>query len=128
MIFDELWKERRKRSKLDKFYDRLISRTEKEKNHEEAENLSGEFMAQRDGINEKINVLETIRLRKESEKLGIPVPPLSDKESWVHSPSNVVFLNVEAQLQLRREIRKERRERLEDRTLWISRILSVWKK
>ncbi|MBI1955437.1 MAG: hypothetical protein HYS38_03490 [Acidobacteria bacterium] len=124
MIFDQLWKAQRERSKLKRTFDRLISQAEKEKNDKKAASLIGEFQMEGRFIDDKINVLRSTRLREEAERLGIPTPPLSDEESWEYGcQKDLIFLGVKAQSQLRGEIRKERRERWEDRTLWITRIL-----
>ena len=143
MILDSLWEEQRERTKLKKTFDRLISQARKEKNQEEADSLISEFITERDQINDIINGLETTRIQEEAERLGIPIPPFLDAESWEQGFNpNIFLLSSKARLQLCGEIRKERRRRWEDRTLWISRILlpllaligamrglvSVWKK
>lgn len=124
MIFDQLSKAQRERTKLKKKFDRLILQAEKEKNHKERNFLIDEFLMERGFIDDRINLLESIRLQEKAERLGIPIPPLSDKESWERGlQPNTIFLGVKARLHLREEMRKERRERFESRTLWISRIL-----
>ena len=126
MIFDELWEVQRARAKLRKTFDRLISQAKKEDNNEKRDRLIDEFLMELDLINDKINMLESERIQKEAERLGIPVPPLSDKESWEKGfQPNTVFLGVKVRLQLRSGIRKERREQWEGRTLWISGLLGL---
>ena len=124
MIFDQLSKAQRERTKLKKKFDRLISQAEQEKNHKERNFLIDEFLMECGFIDDRINVLESIRLQEKAERMGIPIPPLSDKQSWEKGyKPNTTFLGVKARLQLLTEIRKERRERWEGRTFWISRIL-----
>ena len=123
MIFDQLRRAQQERNKLKNTFDRLIAQAEREKNHKRVEMLIGQAFMEYKFVNDKINVLVTNRLREEAERLGIPTPPLSDEESWEYGcKKDVVFLGVRAQSQLRGEIRKERRERFEAKTLWIIRI------
>ena len=54
--------------------------------------------------------LKSSYLSAKAEKLGIPVPPSSDEQSWVDAGRGF-HLTVEAQLELKRAIRNEQREK-----------------
>ncbi|MGH9432928.1 MAG: hypothetical protein ACRD3T_15440 [Terriglobia bacterium] len=119
MIFDALWKAHRERRKCNKLYRRLIENAEREKNSEEVETLCLEAMHERDVINEKINLLESSRIQEEAERLGIPIPKYSlDSEAWEKGLRNdKVYLSLKAKGELRSQIRREKRERIEYWTL-----------
>jgi len=123
-MFDALSKAQRERRKLEEQFSGLIGEAEKKKDYEERDGLVSELLMERDLIEDRINRIETDRVQKEAEKFGIPVPSLSDKESWDEdSQSHTIFLNVSTRLRLRQEIRKERRARWEDTTIWMDRIV-----
>ncbi len=123
MIFDELWRAQRERRKTNKTFDRLIDKAKKQKNLEERESLISELFMERDIINDKINWIETRRLEEKAEKFGVPIPPLSDKESWEEGYApNTVRLRREARIRITDQIRKERRARIDDRMLWVERL------
>ena len=122
MIFDQLWKLQRERTELEKRFGRMISQAEREGDHEKRESLISELLMERGLIDDRINGLESIRIQERAERLGVPIPPLSDKESWENGyKPNTIFLSVKARAQLRSEIRKERRERWD----WITRIITL---
>jgi hypothetical protein len=126
MVFDRLWKLRRERKKLEKSFDRLISQAKGAGDYDKEERLISELLFHRDSIDDEINVIESTRLQETANVLGIPVPKPSDENSWERgSQSFVIFLDVKARLQLRREIRRERRERWEHRTYWLRDIFQL---
>lgn len=120
MIFDELWRTRRERKKTDKLFERLIAKARKKGHVEEPESLGQEHSMEREIIDDKISFLETLEIQRRAEKFGVPVPPLSDKESWEkgYSPYSI-RLTKQAKLRIADEIRKERRARISDRMLWV---------
>ena len=112
-----LKKAQRKRADLEKLFDPLITKAEKNGDHEEREKLIGEYMMETDFAEEEIGLIITRSLKKEAERLNVPTP--SGDDSFKRGPSGRYFLNVKAQAQLRDDIRKERRERRD----WITRYL-----
>jgi hypothetical protein len=120
MIFDELWRAQRERTKLHKTFDPLISKAEQEKRWDDSQSLISEFLMERNVIDDKISWIETKRVRKRAEKFGVPIPPLSDKECWEEGfTPNTVRLKPEARIRISEQVRKERRARIEDRMLWV---------
>jgi len=125
MIFDPLWKAYRRRRKLSKFYGSLIVNAQRKKNHEEVETINSEFSFEKGLIDDEIGWLETLSLQNEAERIGIPFPRFSDQDgSWQEgSKPNTVHLSVKARAEIRTQIRREKRERLENKMLWISHVL-----
>jgi hypothetical protein len=121
MILDALWNAQRKRRKLDKLYGRLISKAERGKNPEEVGSLGSEYRFERNLINDTINSLESSMIQERAERLGVPVPNYSpDHEAWEKGfQPNVVYLSLKTRAELRSQIRKERRERVEYWTLLV---------
>lgn len=81
MIFDDLWRAQRERRRLGRRFDPLIAKVTKEKRWEERESLLGELIMEMDMIHDKINWVETRRVQERAEILGIPTPPVTDKEA-----------------------------------------------
>jgi hypothetical protein len=124
MIFDALWKAQRQRRELEEKFGKLIGEAERRKDDEEVQSLVKELLLERGLIEDRIHRIETRRVQEKAEKFGIPVPSLSDKESWDDGQhSQIIFLTVRARLKLRQEIRKERRAQWEDRMLLMERII-----
>ncbi len=119
MIFDALWRAQRKRRQLDRLFRRLTSKAEKEKRRDDVESLVAEHGFERDLVNDTINALESSRIQERAERLGIPVPKYStDNEAWEKGfQPNVVYLSLKTRAELRTQLRKERRERVEYCTL-----------
>ena len=65
-----------------------------------------------EGISEEILHLKSDYLEERAQSIGIPIPPLSDSESWIHVEPYSIRLSLEAQLELKGAIRKEQREKL----------------
>lgn len=112
MIFDDLWRLRRKRDKTQRRYDRWIRKADKKKQYEERESLTHEAMQDVGYGKDEICSADTIQLRREAEKLRLRIPPFSDKTAWVegYNPATC-FLSTEARFALNQAIRKERQER-----------------
>jgi len=118
MIFDQLWRLRFARDREERRYNRLIREAEKKKQHDEREMLIQEAIQQRSLRNDEIYVAECSKLRRKAERLGLPVPPLSDKQAWEEGYApNTCYLNAAARTSLRQAIRKEQHERWEFATL-----------
>lgn len=105
----KLWRLRRRRKKGAKEYSKYIAEA---KDAEDKEYRISEAMSARDEIRDEILHVRSLKLSDEAEELGIPVPSLSDKESWEDGMRpNYVRLTQKAQLELLRSIRAERREK-----------------
>jgi hypothetical protein len=79
---------------------------------EEREFRISEAINVRDVKRDEILQLRSMLLSDQAESLGLPVPPLSDKESWESGWwPETIRLTVKAQSQLRQAIRKERQEK-----------------
>jgi hypothetical protein len=123
MIFDRLWRLQRKRKKLAHQFEPDIEKAEKENRHDDHESLVGEYLMERDLLNDDIQITQTFRLIREAERLGLPTPPYSDKEAWRggYNPEKS-YLSVAAQHTLRTSIREERAAR---RDYWVGWIKDV---
>ena len=81
-----------------------------------------EFVKRLDGVEAKINWIETRRLRDRAERFGIPTPPLRYQEITDEVggliPTN--SLTDDDKRRIIEDIRKERRARMEDRMLWVN--------
>jgi hypothetical protein len=79
---------------------------------EEREFRIHEAMDARGEKRDSILNLSSMLLTDKAERLGVPIPPFSDKESWEEGywPDSI-RLNVKAQADLRQLIRAERREK-----------------
>jgi hypothetical protein len=123
MILDELWRAQRVRKRTERVFQRLIAKAEKSKDRDREQSLITEFLMERDIINDRINWIETRRLQERAENFGIPIPSISDKESWEDGyEPNTVRLRKEARLRISDQIRNERRARVDDQLLWVNRI------
>ncbi len=135
MIFDELWRAERRAKKeskrLEEKYHPLLEAAKKEKDQLEYQNLLSEYFFERD-FNDEPEVIRTERLVKRARKLGIPVPqkpsPDSDDadedENWIlNRTSWNWYLTGKAALDLRREIRREEGENLQQKTRWVTQVI-----
>lgn len=114
MIFDELWRLRWKRDRIQHKYDRWIREAQKNKDYNERESLGAEASQERQLVNDQIYSTETMELRRRAERLGLPTPDFSDKDSWVEGyVPGTFYLNPTARTALRQALRKEQRERWE---------------
>jgi|ERR1039458_8299818 hypothetical protein len=103
-----LWWLRRQQKKSDKKYAKYVSEAE----GEEKESRIAQAMDVRDQAREEILSLRSILLSDKAESLGIPIPPLSDKESWEEGLTpRAVHLTLNAQAKLLHSIREEQREK-----------------
>ncbi len=69
-------------------------------------------MSVRDDERDQIINLESLILLEEAEHLGIPVPPLDDKDSWEGGRRPGTHrLGLHAQVLLRQAIRNEKKEK-----------------
>ena len=114
-MFDALWRAQRARRNLDKFYSRSVTKAAREKNYEKERTLAAEHMFERDLVTDRIDSLETTAIMEEAERVGIPVPKYSpDSEAWEKGcQPDRVHLGRKFVHDLRTQIRKERRERIE---------------
>ena len=109
---DELWRLRWQRDRLERKYDRQIHKAKKEKNDDERDSLITAAEIDRMLFDDDISSADTIQLRRQAERLGLPVPAASDKNSWEDGMYHgVSYLNPAARTALRQAIRRERRER-----------------
>jgi hypothetical protein len=118
MIFDELWRLRRRRDRTLRRYDRWIHKARKKRDSDEEESLISEVIQERQLYNDDISSADGIKLRRQAEKFGLPVPEFSDKSAWEqgYNPA-ITYLNAAARTALRQAIRRERRERWDMVTL-----------
>jgi|SRR6185437_16905059 len=105
----KLWRMRRRLKSGTKAYSKYINEVPP---GEEREFRIHEAMEARREQRDRILNLSSMFLCDKAESLGIPVPPLADKESWEEGywPDSV-RLKLEAQTRLRKAIREEQREK-----------------
>ena len=104
----KLWWLRRGMKRSSKSYSKYIA----EAKGEEREYRAAEASQDRSERRDEILRLNSILLSDQAESLGIPVPPLSDKDSWEQGwEPGTIHLTLKAQSQLRQAIRNERREK-----------------
>jgi len=125
MIFDILWRTRWRRNRLSKFYSRLIAKAARAKNRDEEDKLICEFMFEKNLVDGEIALLETLKLQNEAERLDVPFPHYSEnRNAWEQGFKPGTYrLSVRARTDLRSQIRKEKRERLENHMLWASHVI-----
>jgi hypothetical protein len=117
MILDKLWRLRWKRDRYSRKMDRAIR---KSKNHEERESLISEVMQEVSLYDDEVSLAETMALRRQAERIGVPVPQFSDKTSWEQGYNPAIsYLAANARAALRGAIRHERRERWEFVALFV---------
>lgn len=105
----KLWWMRRRLRTGTKAHEKYINATPA---GEEREFRVHEAMEQRREHRDRILNLSSMLLSDKAESLGLPVPPLADKESWEEGYwPDTIRLNVTAQAQLRKAIREEKREK-----------------
>lgn len=105
----ELWRLRRKQRKSNEEYSRLVDEA---KDPEEQQFRMSEAVDADEQYRDKIMGLQSRLLRNQAERLGIPVPSFSDKNSWdAGYVPGTWHLSLTAQLQLRQAIRTERRDK-----------------
>lgn len=120
MILDKLWRLRWKRDGYSRKMDRAIRKAEKEKKHEERESLISDVMQELSLYDDEIGLAETMALRRQAERLGVPIPQFSDKTSWEQGYNPAIsYLTANARAALRGEVRHERRERWEFVALFV---------
>lgn len=104
----KLWLLHQKRKKSNRAYSNYIAQA----TGEEREFRIQEAMNVRDEERDELLNLQSIILSGEAEYLSLPVPPLSDKESWESGQGpDTVRLTLRAQSQLRQAIRNEKKEK-----------------
>jgi len=104
-----LWWLNRKRKRTDKVYSKLIA---KAANEDEKDRLISGAITERDIIEDELLHLRSLDVIERAQNVGLPVPPLSDKQAWQegYRPATV-RLSPQAQLDLNRLIRQEHRDR-----------------
>jgi hypothetical protein len=103
----KLWWLERSRRKSNKSYSAYVA----EAKDEEQQFRISEAINDRDERRDQIQSLRSMLLTDRAEGLGIPIPPLSDTESW--EPGRIpgtTHLTLKAQAQLSQSIRNERIE------------------
>jgi len=105
----QLWRLKRERKSSEGKYSKYIGQAA---DADEKESRIMEWIEERERIRDKILHLRSMQLSATAEDLGIPVPPLSDKESWEEGRNpGTVRLTLDAQSKLRQAIRVEQREK-----------------
>ena len=103
----ELWWLERNRRKTNKSYSAYVAKAK----GEEQQLRICEAISDRDERRDQIQGLRSILISDRAEGLGIPIPALSDSESW--EPGRIpgtTHLTLKAQAQLLQAIRTERKE------------------
>jgi hypothetical protein len=123
MIFDKVWRLRRKRNRTQKKFDRLIAKAKKNKKYDERDALIHEVMEETRLFDDAIGIADTARLSNRAQALGLPIPKYTDDTAWQdgYDPSTR-FLSPAGRTALRQAIRRERREKWE----WATTILKDW--
>jgi hypothetical protein len=105
-----LWRLRQRRKRLAKKYRKHIDQA---KDRDEAQMLIGEAIDVREDIRDRILHVNSRKLSDEAEDLGIPLPSYQhQRQSWEEGRDpGTVHLTREAQIELTRAIRNERREK-----------------
>jgi hypothetical protein len=104
-----IWWLNRKRKRTAKMFAKLIH---KAKTQEERESLISEAMSERDMIEDEILHLRSIGIQERAQNAGLPVPQYSDKQAWQDGMNPATTrLSPQAQLELNRLIRAERRDK-----------------
>ena len=135
MIFDRLWwaerRDRKKEGKLKAIYQPKLEAAKKAGDHASYEEILSEWHFESQG-DDRYETLKTDLLVKRARRLGIPVP---FKPSWDDPENNnwdywdmnqntgSYTLKAKAELDLRREIRKEELERLQYAMRWVSQVV-----
>jgi ABC-type uncharacterized transport system involved in gliding motility auxiliary subunit len=131
MIFDKVWwawrKSDKRHKRVQRHYKPFFEAARKESDEKYQEVLS-QFTAEADLIPDP-RALIAKRLISRARNLGIPTPseyPNNDgfDERWNFNQANgELTLTEEAELTLRREIRREEHERLQHRMRWVSLVI-----
>ena len=108
---------------IERNYASYVRKARKEgKNQDDIESLYGEWGNERDVIDDDIDRLITKRLLTQANKLDIPTPGITDKESWEQGYHGYGswHLSPKARHELRSQIRKEKNDRSERSRRWIT--------
>lgn len=103
----------RKKEKCIQAYKPYLKKAKKENNRKKLDELLGERSAVCSGFDYEIKTIKTRLLLKKAEKYCVYIPP-RNKESW-YNDLGYSFLKEEAELEIRKAIRKEERE---EKKLW----------
>jgi hypothetical protein len=90
---------------------------------EELQQWAVDQFMRRAALTTDIQRAKTSQLLKTADRLGLPIPPYDDHESWDTTSSKFNgFLTAKAQTQLRQAIRQEKKER---REIWTTLIKDI---
>lgn len=119
----KLWRLRQRRRNSAKNFSELIK---KAGDSEEAESLLSEAADSREDFRDAILHLRSIQLIDEAEDLGIPFPSYGDsREAWEDGREpGTVHLKREAQIELQKAIRHEKREKWEVTAFFLKEIVT----
>lgn len=119
----------KQRNKIDKPYKKQYDEAKKEKDEEKKEEIASLAIYELGEIDDEILFLEQRYLRSIATKYLIQLPPVIEEEKgglWERSQYNGNYrLTNEGIRQLRSEIRKERKERTDLLTRWISILIGL---
>jgi hypothetical protein len=114
------WKRQRLRQEM-RGYSQYVDKAK----GEERDFRIAEAINFRNAKRDEILSTSSMLLADQAEGLGLPVPPLSDEKSWVEGWwPGTVRLTVEAQVSLRKDIRRERRERWNFAAFFLGKIMT----
>lgn len=72
-------------------------------------------------IGEEIDRVVAIKLWRDAHRLDIAIPPLSEKDMWVHSnDGEYTFLSAKGRAIVRKLVDEEKARRFEVKTLWVT--------
>jgi hypothetical protein len=112
MIFDEIWRMRRRQNKLLRVYRQKERILRKNYTEEEIDSILQSYQAQFGDLGVSIKIAESDVLVGRAQTLKVPLPSRSDKEAWddFFGPE---ILTPRAYASLRSAIRQEQKERKE---------------
>lgn len=133
LLFDDLafrWRLRRllkRQNRIRKLYQPDLARARKEKDREREQSLAGEMFFETDLVENELAKLQHTYLTTQASRLLIPLPEfkLTDGK-WRELPHIGGYaLTADALFHLAREVRQERRERVELAFLWPSALVGL---
>ncbi|WP_299969186.1 hypothetical protein [uncultured Roseobacter sp.] len=108
-------------------YDPDIQKARADKNWDEEQGIASMMFSERDSVRSEILSLQHRYITKQADRLLLPIPKFDTKSSdWIYSEySGRWTLSPDVLTRLGREVRQERRERLELTFLWPSAMIGL---
>ena len=127
----ELWRAQRNRAKMNRRYRKEAAALRETGSPLEQEELAGDWHFHDVMAEDSISAIVTQRLIAKANKLDLPTPPYPkarDEENpcWYYSDDGTErLLTAQGRTVLRDSIRKEKRERFEARSRWVTLITGI---